>query len=148
MKNNLSVSFALKDKKDFWKDLKKLKSQTKIKVETIDNANDPEGVLEVFNKKFKSIFDDKKCQGGNNALNSNIRDRKFKLANSKYKIYDFNVVSAIQSLNNCLGCDGLHSNHFKFSANGIKLFMSRLFSSFLCHGYIPIEMLMGKSDQL
>ena len=102
--------------------------------------------MKVFNTKFKSIFDDKKCQGSK--LDKDIiykaRDEKLKLPNNKFKIYDFDILSAIKEINNCLGCDGLHANHFKFCANGVKLFLSRLFSSFLCHGYIPNDMLKGE----
>lgn len=54
------------------------------------------------------------------------------------------VESAIDSLNVGIGFDGLHSNHFKLGGKMISEFLSRLFSSFIKHGYVPKKMLQGE----
>jgi hypothetical protein len=140
----LSESFALKNKKQFWKDVNKLKSKEKFIVDTMDGVNDSEGIIDVFDRKFKSVFDDKNCQGILHDNDSKINKLKENLKISTFKIFDFNVAYAIDSINTCIGCDGLHSNHFKLCKNGIQLFLSRLFSSFLLHGYMPSAMLRGE----
>ena len=44
----------------------------------------------------------------------------------------------------CIGLDGIHSNHLKLGGNALKSFLSRLFSSFICHGHIPELLLKGE----
>ena len=54
------------------------------------------------------------------------------------------VSDAIASINDCLGLDGLHSNHFKLLGNEAFMYLSNLFNSFLNHNFITIDMLKGE----
>ena len=129
-KNNLTTSFAFKTRKEFWKDVKNIKSNRTVIMNRIDQASNSKDIVDVFNNKFKKIFDDKNCQSVPENYLSSIS--KLNLSTNKCKkIRNFNAVQAINSINDCLGVDGLHSNHFKFAAKPISNFLSRLFSSFL-----------------
>jgi hypothetical protein len=110
----------------------------------MDNVNKPAEIVEVFNEKFKKVFDDENSQGNVFLKGEKINKIKINVNDSIHKIYDFNTVSGITSINTCIDCDGLHSNHFKFAYEAIKGFLSKLFSSFLLHGYMPNSMLRGE----
>ena len=146
-KNKLSASFALKNKNEFWKDIKKLKSTPKTTIDKMDNASGQVSIINVFNKKFKNIFDDKSCQTVPHDLPLKLKQLQNRITDTRPSspIHSHIVFDAINSINNnCLGFDGLHSNHFKTITKSISSFLSTLFSSFLNHGYLPKEMLFGE----
>ncbi len=68
--------------------------------------------------------------------NQNLKKIKDLASKSRFRILYYTIVNAINSLNDCLGIDGLHSNHFKVCGNDLSSFLSNLFSSFLSHGYL------------
>ncbi len=140
----LASSFALKNKCSFWKSVDKLKSRNTISSTIIDNIVEPVKILNIFNDKFKSVFDDKKSQSCNFDFTTKLKKLNNNLVGAKFRIYDFHVSAAISSINDCIGIEGLHSNHFKVAVDSIKGFLSRLFSSFLSHGYMPVRMLLGE----
>ena len=47
-------------------------------------------------------------------------------------------------LNTGLGFDFVHSNHLKYSGKKFRLLLSRVFSSFISHSYMPQKMLYGE----
>ncbi len=143
-KEKLASSFALKNKNTFWKDVKKLKLKAKPIVQNMDNLSHPNEIVNLFDSKFKLIFDDKTCQSINDDFEAKTRVLKNKLSKSKYLIHDFIVRDAIQSINDCIDIDGLHANHFKLGGRHMITFMSKMFSSFLNHGFIPRDMLRGE----
>ncbi len=90
------------------------------------------------------MFDDKKSQSCNFHFTTNLKKLNDNLVGAKFRIYDFHVSAAISSINDCICIDDLHTNHFKVTIDSIKGFLSRFFSSFLSHGYMPVRMLLGE----
>ena len=143
-KMKLASSFSKRDKNDFWKAVTELKCKSSAIPSSMDNAYKPDDILEIFNSKFKAIFDDKQYQERKPSFNVKLKNLKDKLNYSCHKIYDSNIADAIASLNPTVGFHGLHSNHFKLATNSIKSFLRQLFNSFLSHGFVPASMLQGE----
>jgi hypothetical protein len=143
-KNGLSSSFAIKNKKEFWKDVKKLKPLNKLTTNKLDGKTDSKEIINIFKTKYKNILNNIKCQSKPFNYNENMYRIKELARQSNFRITPSKIMEAIDSLNDCLGFDGLHSNHFKLCDTQIANFMSKLFNSFLFHGYIPGEMLEGQ----
>ena len=59
-------------------------------------------------------------------------------------IFKHNVDYAIENLNVGIGWDFIHSNHLKNSGNIFRVFLSKLFSSFIRHSYSPTSFLRGE----
>ncbi len=140
----LASAFAKKNKKEFWKDVKKMNPKIKNPISKMDGATDSNIIVNIFEEKFKSIFVDNNCQTMPRNYNQNLKQIKDLASKSRFRILDYTIVNAINSLNDCLGIDGLHSNHFKLFGNDLSSFLSNLFSSFLSHGYLPKNMLRGE----
>jgi hypothetical protein len=141
-KQKLVESFRIKNKTNFWKDVKKLKGKSKCFASLIDGQSEPKDMVEAFNTKLKKIFDDKECQ----VDKFNVAQRVSKLHNN-VNIKQINkhlVRNAIKSLNTCIGFDNLHSNHFKFAVTGVENFLSNFFNAIITHSFFPKEMLEGE----
>ncbi len=104
----------------------------------------PQEITNIFNNKYRAIFDDPNCQMIKNEYSTSLERVECLAARNNFAIYDSSVLKSINSLNDCLGFDGLHSNHFKLCGKDTVSFLSRMFSSFISHGYIPHEMLQGE----
>ena len=133
----------LKSKNRFWKNIKKIKHKKSIKINNLDGKTNPD-IIDIFDKKFKAIFDDRNSQAVPADLAENLTLNKIKATANKFDISRLTILSSIDSLNDCLGIDGLHANHFKLCKFEIAGFLSNMFSSFLSHGYMPEKMLRGE----
>jgi hypothetical protein len=142
--NKLSLAFSNRNKKEFWKEINRLKSNNKCKISKMDGSNAPNDITNIFNDKFKAIFDDPNCQNIDVNYRSAINRIELSMEKNNFKIYSTTVNNSIKSLNDCLDIDGLHSNHFKLCGKETVSFISSLFSSFISHGYIPQDMLRGE----
>ena len=143
-KNKLANEFLDKNKRNFWNYVNKLKNNTSVTPTRMDNACTKTDILNIFNNKFRAIFDDKECQIKSQDYDTKLMTLKTNLKNSSYSIYDFNIVEAINKLNEGIDLNSMHSNHFKHAAFSIKDFLSKLFSSFISHGFVPPKMLQGE----
>ena len=54
-----------------------------------------------------------------------------------------NISKAIMKLNDNVGFDKIHSNHLKIKSDILREFLSQLFTSFLMHNFLPLEMIYG-----
>ena len=61
-----------------------------------------------------------------------------------YTLPEANICDSIDRLNAGIGFDYIHSNHLKFAGKYFHVFLSRLFTSFLCHSFLPYDMLRGE----
>ena len=53
------------------------------------------------------------------------------------------VRRAANCLNDCIGFDGIHSNHLKFASPMMFHFFSKFFNSCFIHNHVPYNMLSG-----
>jgi len=58
------------------------------------------------------------------------------------RIFYHDIDDAVARLSTGGGFDQIHSNHFKHASLSCKRFLSKLFSSFLDHGYVPRDILL------
>jgi hypothetical protein len=121
-----------------------MKPKNDILMTKMDGVTDANGVLNIFNDKYKNIFNDHRCQDKPANYDENIKRIKTSVSHSYFKITQTEVEKAIRSLKCCLGLDGLHSNHYKFGGKTLISFISDLFTSMLAHGFVPWEMLRGE----
>jgi hypothetical protein len=141
----LGQSFANKNKSQFWKEIRKLNPKKAESSSRMDGYTKQTDVLKVFNDKFKNIFVDNGSNTKPVNFDENMRNMRIAASLSNYKILELDVKKAIGLLNNCLGFDGLHSNHFKLCNSTLFIhFISKLFSSFMSHGFVPKLMLQGE----
>ena len=61
-KENLLEKFNHGSRALFWRELSKLKGSNTGNVSYIDGISDPAGIAEIFDRKYRTIFDDKHCQ--------------------------------------------------------------------------------------
>ena len=144
-KQKFAQSFQNKDKINFWKELKKFQQNNKSVSSKIDGIRDPKAIVEIFNNKYKSIFDDSNCQKTNLETDDFTRNNNSMYSKKlNFHFYPSMISKAIQSINDCLGCDGLHANHLKLLGHDAHVFLSNFFNALLCHGMFPLNMLKGE----
>lgn len=142
--SKIAASFSNKNKKEFWSTVKKLNAKVGNSINKIDGESDPTSILNIFENKYKNIFVDDRCKSIPDDFTHNVNRMKEAAKKSNFRIVNDMIVKAINSLNPCIGLDGLHSNHYKLGGNSLVSFLSKLFSSCLAHGFMPEQMLRGE----
>jgi endonuclease/exonuclease/phosphatase family metal-dependent hydrolase len=142
-KEKLATSYN-KNKTQFWRKVKEIKNNVNSSnhISCIDKLSDPKDIVNRFNNIYKEILNDPLCRTKPNNINyecNPIGDNKL-----KEKIYIYQVKNAINKLSIGIGHDGVHSNHLKIGDGTVCLFLSRLYSSFMSHGYVPKNLLKGE----
>ena len=96
-------------------------------------------ISNLFSNKYKNILDNplRQVKGNIQNIKSELSSLKIESHHPREKIYNFNIENAVHKLNACIGHDGIHSNHIKLGGNELLNFLSKLFSSFILHNYIP-----------
>lgn len=131
-----------KNYKEFWNDISKTKKCNNNSLNVIDNVRDNKAAANLFSKNFRKIFD---------KLGKNLSDadqvfvdlRKTKLGEIINHFTRRDVHNAIKKLKCSLGYDRIHSNHIKLSPESFERLIAVLFSSFLLHGFIALDILGG-----
>ena len=108
----------------------------------IDGESNPQVVSNKFSKKYKDILDRNK-KGASSAENIKIDITNYDIKNCNGRISKSHVREAIMQLNCTVGDDLIHLNHLKFASNLFIDIFTKLLSSFLIHGYIPEDMMLG-----
>jgi hypothetical protein len=149
-KEKLCNSFKIKDKEKFWRDVKNLKNNANKNAPNIDGEVDPLKATEIFSNKYKGILNDPQSTTIPDNFNF-IKEQIKEQCQDKQgfiRISPFQVEMAINKMNNCVDhIDGIHAEHLKVGCkNGRVLtdFISRLFTSFLSHGFVPMKMIEGE----
>ena len=138
---NLVASFN--NKKQFWKNVKNIKGKQSVSVTKIDNAHENDDILNVFNDRYKAIFDDPMCQTKSDDFDQKIYD--FKLKNEEpIVINTFCVKESINLLKTAIGCDNIHSSHLKLGTDKLFQALCDLYNCFIRHSYLPKEILYGE----
>jgi hypothetical protein len=143
-KTKLANSFQHKNKEQFWKEINKLKIKNNNATSSIDGISDPNEVVNLFSDKYKSILDDPLCQNKTDNLSKKFNENSLNPNKKSIKISSESMNNAIKSLNPGIGLDGIHSNHLKYAPLVLKDFLSRLFTSFLLHNILPLNMIEGQ----
>ena len=134
---------ALLDKntKQFWTHVRNQKKCPKKESIRIDKLTDPDKIVKLFSEKFRSIFNDSKCQSDKLHVNHKY-DEVTTSKNIRY--FPTNIINnAIISLNPQIDHDNLHVNHFKLGPDSLKTFLSKLYSICYRHSFLPEEILRG-----
>ena len=128
------------DRSCFWREIRKAKGNLNNQISCIDGKCNSEDIIKIFDDKYRKILDDKNCQ------NINFRSQFFQHdPHTNLKNITFvQVNEAISKLNEGLGWDGVHSNHFKFSGSIFRNFLSVYFNKLLSHKFVPSRMLNGQ----
>ena len=140
---NLIQSFRNTNKNSFWKEISRIKSSKPCPVNKIDDCSSPSEIVNVFNDKYKILFDDPNCKKVDVHYKEHIAIHK----NSNCEIDFINkqdVKNIIKSLKSTIGWDNIHSNHLKFGGDTLICFITKLFNAFLQHGFLPKQMLKGE----
>ena len=135
--NKMAESLIDKNSKEFWNQVRSKKGKNKIISNCINNCINPEEQVECFSNVFKSVFSKNKSDSLDDDFNFN-RDN-----NCCIKFSSKNIIDSISKLKSGIGPDNIHSNHFKYAPHEFYLFLSNLFSSFMNHSHIPLNMNKG-----
>ena len=139
-KEKLLGNLNNKDYKEFWTDVNKEKKHNQIQPKVIDGLSDPLAMCQVFSKKYMNIF----AKDVSNAkqypkVTPSMNDGKI----TNYRFSKKDVGEAMSFLKPGIGMDGIHTNHLKLSPDSCTELISELFSCYILHNYIPINMLKG-----
>ena len=142
--NALISSFESKNKSKFWKDVRKYRGGLIFKnANKIDGNANIDSILSCFKNKYESILDNHDCQ----SLPDNFFDefQSYININDRHqKVNELHVSEAIKSLNDCIDFNHIHSKHLKLAPRSFSNIIAKLFSSFICHSYLPAELLRGQ----
>ena len=136
-KEKLTEKLKAKRYKDFWRDVHNINKHSSVQRDIIENENNPSTICNLFSEKYKNIFN--KCKKIFSKLNLNEKQRTYILL--RFSIDD--IRNAIASLNPTIGYDNIHANHLKICSTLFMEMISNLFTSFIIHNYIPVQMLKG-----
>ena len=138
VKDNILAKKVLKNNPSkFWRETRnRLGKLEKSRPEAIDEIKDPKLIADRFAEKFSAITGNTAEIAQNDILPENNND-----VIEPIQLTDLRT--AISSLNKCVGIDGIHTNHLKFSnANVLKLIVE-FYNACLIHSHIPSSMLKG-----
>lgn len=131
-KESLAKKLAQTNTKNFWNEIASINNCKVPLPSTIDNANTPKDILQVWENQFKNIFNciPKKTYNEPFCLDTNYE--KVKVTNSE-------IQDAIESLdlNKSCGLDGIFAEHLKYASSKLIPLLSLCFSGLLIHGILP-----------
>ena len=140
----LADSFINKNMTNFWRDLKKIKGGFLHKqCNRIDGSKDVNEILNIFKQRYKSILDNNDCQRLPENFHADFRCYVDGDSHA-VKINEYQVRQAVNSLNECIDFNNIHSKHLKLAPPIFFTFISKLFSAFLSHSFLPEELLQGQ----
>ena len=135
----LLENFRLKNYKGFWRDVAEINKHNMSYPTEIDNKNTNVDICHLFSRNYESIFNKKKGLIDNVKLN--VTNKKKIDILLRFSIED--VKKSIRSLKVTLGFDKIHSNHLKFDSVILIDLLARLFTGFIVHSFVPVNMLRG-----
>ena len=127
--------------KEFWKEVNYSKKESNRMLHNIDNEANPENIARIFSDKFRLIFDKDNIGKSKAQMTNKVSEQ-----NNVYKTQVFsiqNVHDAIHKLKHSIGPDGIHSNHVKLFTPLCKELFALLFSGFIKHNYMGLDILKG-----
>ena len=138
-KQNMLKSFYTDDRKTFWKKVKKISVKNK-NTSKIDGLTKNAEIVNIFNCKFSNISGVLPTQSDSNLLWNGI-------CSDEPSLFYFSpekIRKAIGKLNIGQGWDGVHSFNLKNAGDYFVVVLGKLFASFLRHGFLPKQLLLGE----
>ena len=136
-KEKLTEKLKEKRYKDFWRDVHNINKQKSVQHDNIEHENNPFIICNLFSDKYKKIFNN--CKSKVSKLKLNEKQRTSILL--RFSIGD--IRNAISCLKPTIGYDNIHANHLKICSTLFMELISNIFTSFIIHNYVPVEMLKG-----
>lgn len=145
--DKLATKLQNKNSKEFWKEVKKINKGSSPGPNTMDDAEGEEAICKVFANKFKGLYNS--VSYNDYEMEELMRDMELEVTSKCCKgtcleghsISVHDVECGIKKLKNGKNDSiaGIKSDHFIHGGNRLKVMVSMLLSSMVCHGYCPSE---------
>ena len=140
--NKLASKMENKESKEFWKEVKKVRTGSSILPNIIDNAEGSEEICKLFSDKFKLLYnsvsyDDRDMENLLRDINDGVRDKCCRGICSEDHIISYDdIVGAMRNLKKGKSdsIPGLKSDNFIHGGNRLKVMISLLLSTMVNHG--------------
>ena len=131
-KESLAKKLSQSTSKDFWSDISSANNSKTPLPSSIDNANSPNEVLQLWENHFQNTFNCLPKQTYSNYFCLQSDYSSVKVSNSE--IYD--IIKALDNNKSC-GSDGIYAEHLKYASDKLIPLLSMCFSSVFVHGVLP-----------
>ena len=129
---SLAKKLSESNPKDFWSDVNKINNSKTPLPSSVDNANTPKDILNLWYDHFNKTF---------NCLPKQIYKNSFSLDTEydRVKVCGSEIVDAIKSLdiNKTCGLDGIYAEHLKYASDKLIPLLSLCFTGLFVHGILP-----------
>ena len=130
----IAKSYGEKNATQFWAEIKKRTKQLDSAPADVDGVKGNQNIADLFYGKFSSIFGRSNFDALPHLSNSNLFNSRLPTSV---------ITNAITQLNTCLGFDGIHTNHLRYSSLLMKFFFRQFFNSCFIHNHFPDKLLSG-----
>ena len=140
----MAQSINANQSRDFFKELKRVKSSKSCTAACINGENDSAAVAQLFADKYTSLFNSVPSNPeGLNDIDNYIQDSIKQEPCSSTIINKDMITAAVKRLKSekADGDRGLYSNHIKYATDLYLEELAGLFSAVLIHGHLPGEIL-------
>ena len=120
---------------DFWKEVKFMNNSATPLPSCIDDNIGAENIVDMWKNHFQSIYN---CLQRDPVIHRNCSDDFHNVAVSNKEVED--AIKDLKCGKSC-GLDGINAEHLKYSSDFILTVLSKCFTSFLVHGFIPSKRL-------
>ena len=129
---------------DLWRGVEKIKPKIIMMSSTVDGSDDCESIASMFSDKYIMLFNSVPYDTEEmKRIESEVLSRVQRGSDSNYCITVQDVMNAVThlKLGKSDGSEGLFSDHFINVTRKLYVFLSILFTVFLCHGFSPDSMI-------
>ena len=147
-RTKMADAIAANDSRELWTEVKKVKGGATQRAPHIDGQRSHSDINDIFMNKYKSLYNS--VPSDMNCILTCVNDNIHEDSDTDY-VVDISVVEkALDKIKSDKsdGDKGLFSNLVINSPDCWKLLLSRLFSSMICHGHTPDELLVSTISSL
>jgi len=134
---------AMNDDRNFWTEVKKIRSRKPARVRTVDGAGDDNGIAQLFASNYRDLYS---CVSYNKSeMTEIIQENDVNLFRdgftSDYIVEVCDVKKAVSNLkaHKSDGSFDLSTDHFLNAGDELYVHVALLFSAILVHGFSPSE---------
>ena len=131
---------------DIWREVKKIKPKISMMSSTVDGNDDCESIANIFSDKYSMLYNSVPYDTEEmKRIESEVLSRVQRCSDNNYCITVQDVMNAVTHLKigKSDGSEGLFSDYFINGTRRLYVFLSILFTVFLCHGFSPDSMILG-----
>ena len=148
--NKMAISVLSNNKRDFWKEVNKVKqSNKKLSVNTIDDVICENEIANLFAKKYEDLYTSVSYDGVE--MSKLIKDINIGIEHDYNSIEYTNIFTCLDIKNaikhlKCSKNDGetgFTSDHIIHGTEKLFTMLTLLFNCMLCHGYVPKGLQIG-----